>query len=65
MSGSREHELYKRRFSRNVGVGVVLGVFIILVFGLTIAKVSRGDPMEGFDHSVRSSVLPAETQGGY
>ena len=64
MSGAREHELHKRRLGRNVGVGVVLGAFILLVFGLTIAKVSQGGRMEAFDHTYRSSVLPVgESQG--
>lgn len=37
------HELHNRRFSRNVGLGLVLGAFVALVFGLTVAKVSQGD----------------------
>lgn len=40
MSLSRQHEIHKRRFSRNIGLGVVLVAFVALVFGLTIAKVS-------------------------
>jgi len=43
MSFREAHELHKRRFSRNVGLGVVLGSFVALVFGLTIAKVTNGD----------------------
>jgi hypothetical protein len=27
--------------------------FVVLVFGLTVVKVTRGDPMQGFDHVVR------------
>ncbi|UWQ92348.1 hypothetical protein QEZ52_06095 [Aliisedimentitalea scapharcae] len=34
------HELHKRRFSRNVGVGLTLVAFIVIVFGLTVAKVT-------------------------
>lgn len=64
MSGAREHELHRRRLGRNVGVAVVLGAFILLVFGLTIAKVSRGDRMEAFDHTYRASqVPPTATEG--
>ncbi len=40
MSLSKQHELHKRRFSRNLGLGLVLAAFVMLVFGLTIAKVS-------------------------
>ena len=38
-----EHELHRRRWSRNLGLGLVLGAFVLLVFGLTIVKVSRQD----------------------
>ncbi len=40
-----EHEIYRRRFSRNVGVGLVLGAFVLLSFLLTVEKVTHGDPM--------------------
>ena len=43
MSFREEHELHKRRFGRNLGLGLVLAAFVALVFGLTIAKVTRGD----------------------
>ncbi|MCI2394505.1 hypothetical protein [Aliiroseovarius sediminis] len=35
-----DHELHKRRLSRNVGVGIALICFVGLVYGLTVAKVS-------------------------
>ena len=38
-----EHELHKRRRGRYIGVGVLLAVFIAIVFGLTVVKVTRGD----------------------
>ncbi|EAQ02871.1 hypothetical protein OB2597_15855 [Pseudooceanicola batsensis HTCC2597] len=41
MSFREPHDLHKRRWSRNLGLGVVLAVFVSLVFGLTIAKVSQ------------------------
>ena len=47
------HELHQRRKSRNVGVGVALLAMVALVFGLTVVKVKRGDPMERFDHVAR------------
>ena len=43
MSLTREHELHKRRKSRNIGVGLTLAVLIMIVFGLTYVKVTRGD----------------------
>ncbi len=43
MSFRKPHELHKRRFSRNLGLGLVLAGFVALIFGLTIAKVSDDD----------------------
>jgi hypothetical protein len=54
------HELYGRRRSRNVGVGLVLGGFAVLVFAVTVVKLTAEGPVEGFDHAVRASALPAE-----
>ena len=47
------HELHKRRLSRNVGVGLTLVGMVAVVFGLTVVKVTQGDPMERFDHVAR------------
>ncbi len=38
-----EHELHTRRKGRNVGVGLLLGGFVVLVLALTVAKVTSGD----------------------
>ena len=40
MSFKVTHELHRRRFGRNLGVGLVLAAFIVLVFGLTVVKVT-------------------------
>lgn len=39
----KNHEIHTRRFSLNLGLGLVLAAFVALVFGLTIAKVSDDD----------------------
>jgi hypothetical protein len=39
------HALHTRRLSRNIGLGVVLILFVGLVYGLTIAKVGT-DPTD-------------------
>ena len=39
-----QHEIHRRRFGRNLGVGLVLAAFVVLVFALTIVKVSEGAP---------------------
>ena len=38
-----EHELHKRRLSKNVGLGIVLVAFVALIFGLTVVKVTDGN----------------------
>lgn len=38
MSFRPDHELHKRRFGRNLGLGLVLLVFVALVYGLTVVK---------------------------
>ncbi|KPQ07984.1 MAG: hypothetical protein HLUCCA12_02625 [Rhodobacteraceae bacterium HLUCCA12] len=59
MAITRDHELHKRRLGRNVGVGLALVAFIMLVFGLTVAKVQRGGSVEGYDHGYRPGMDPA------
>ncbi|MGC1487073.1 MAG: hypothetical protein WA784_04700 [Albidovulum sp.] len=44
MAIHHEHELHSRRWGRNAGLGLVLLAFVALVFGLTLAKVSRQTP---------------------
>ena len=53
-----EHELHQRRRSRNLGLLAVLLAFVALVFGLSVVKITRGDPMQGFDHTVRPEMTP-------
>lgn len=43
MALNKQHELHNRRFGRNLGVGLVLGALIAIVFGLTVVKVGLGD----------------------
>ena len=45
------HEIYGRRRSRNLGLGLVLAAFVILTFAVTIVKLSEGAEMRGFDHT--------------
>ena len=65
MAITRVHELHARRRGRNIGVGVVLLAFIILVFALSIAKVQGGGSVEAFDHTYRPALDPTvQLQGG-
>jgi len=45
MTFKPDHEIYGRRFSRNLGVGLALAAFVLLSFLLTVEKVTHGDPM--------------------
>lgn len=47
------HEIHDRRKSRNIGLGLTLVGFVAVVFALTVVKVTRGDPMQAFDHVAR------------
>ena len=38
-----EHEIHQRRKGRNVGVGLMLGAFVVLVLALTFTKITSGD----------------------
>ena len=43
------HEMHQKRFSRNLGLGLVLVGFVALVFALTVVKVTQGSMMHQND----------------
>ena len=43
MSLRVEHEIHGRRKGRNVGVGLMLGAFVVLVMVLTFVKITQTD----------------------
>ncbi|RMD94651.1 MAG: hypothetical protein D6811_02385 [Alphaproteobacteria bacterium] len=55
-----EHELHRRRRGRNVGLGLVLGGFVLLVLALTVVKVRRVGfaSLQGYDHVVQPTLVP-------
>ena len=58
-----EHDLHRRRASRNIGLGVVLVAFVAIVFGLTVVKVlqlGEAGQFERFDHVARPQLIPQE-----
>ena len=64
-----DHEIYRRRFSRNRWVGVALGAFVLLSFALTVEKVTQGNPMKairGEGHAVapEDAALQGKTETG-
>lgn len=62
MAIAKNHDLHKRRFSQNVGVGLCLIAFVVVVFGLTLAKVQNGNAVEAFDHVVRPALVEDSSQ---
>lgn len=50
-----EHEIHKRRFGRNLGVGLLLVGFVAVVFGLTVVKVTGVGLKDRFDPSAASN----------
>ncbi|GIT91038.1 hypothetical protein JANAI62_14930 [Jannaschia pagri] len=55
----RDHEVHLRRKGRNFGVLGVLLAFIVIVFGVTVAKIQTGGFSEGFDHVARPALVPS------
>lgn len=53
-----DSQMHRARLSRNLGLGAVLISFVALVFALTVVKVTRGNPMQGFDHQPRIEMVP-------
>ncbi|WP_420861072.1 hypothetical protein [Algirhabdus cladophorae] len=58
----QDHELHDRRSGRNWGLFLVLAGLVAIVFGLTYVKITTGNPMEAFDHSVRPALIQQEAQ---
>ena len=42
MAIKAEHEIHQRRKGRNVGVGLMLAAFVVLVLALTFTKITSG-----------------------
>jgi len=43
MSIQAEHEIHQRRKGRNVGVGLMLAGFVVLILALTYVKITSDD----------------------
>jgi hypothetical protein len=52
------HEIYGRRRSRNLGLGLVLAAFVLLMFAVTVVKLQQGAEVRGFDHTYESLPQP-------
>jgi len=58
-----ESEMHRRRFSRNLGLGLVLAAFVALVFALTVVKVTQGDRMHANDGKPMAGVAAQPATG--
>ncbi len=58
MGIAHEHEIHRRRFGRNLGVGLLLGLFVALIFGLTLVKISDLPPPDAVHPQTQGGVLP-------
>lgn len=52
------HEIYARRRSRNIGVGLLLGAFVALVFAVTVVKLREGVALGHREPAEASQMLP-------
>ena len=48
------HEIYGRRRSRNLGLGLTLGAFVVLIFAVTVVKLFEGAEVRGYDHTYQT-----------
>ncbi|MRX49171.1 hypothetical protein GI374_01690 [Paracoccus sp. S-4012] len=58
-----EHDLHRRRRSRNLGLLVVLLALVALIIGMTMVRVSQGNMMKGFDHRMGDLPPPVVQEG--
>ena len=63
MAFRTEHEMHRLRFSRNLGLGLVLAAFVVLVFALTVVKVTQGDRMHAADVKKNTGVFVQPATG--
>ena len=52
-----DNDVILKRKNRNLWLALSMGLFIVIVFFVTIAKLSDGNFVEGFDHTLRPSLL--------
>ncbi len=52
-----ENDFSSKRKNRNFWLAMCLTGFIIMIFLVTIAKLSSGNMIEGFDHTLRPNLI--------
>ena len=41
-------------------LGLILAIFVMLIFSVTVVKLSNGDKMQAYDHVLRPEMLTDE-----
>ena len=57
---NNDFEIRKRRSSTNIALGLILAIFVMLIFSVTVVKLSNGDKMQAYDHVLRPEMLKDE-----
>ncbi len=56
MSFHPQHDLHKRRKGRNMAVGLLLGAFVVIVFAVSIVKLSQPQNIDRNAPNYRATV---------
>ena len=54
---NQETQVHKSKTAANIGLGLILIAFVILIFSVTIVKLSTGNTIQGFDHVLRPEMI--------
>ena len=54
---NQETQVHKSKTAVNIGLGLILIAFVILIFSVTIVKLSSGNTIQGFDHVLRPEMI--------
>ncbi len=52
--GNTGHEIFRRRGARNLAVGGCLVGVVVMIFAVTMVKLSTGGEIRGYDHTFES-----------
>ena len=54
---NKRHEIYNRRGRNNVWLGAFMGCLVVVIFSVTIVKLTNGSKMQAFDHTLRPEMV--------
>ena len=57
---TKQHEIYKRRGKNNLWLGLIMGCLVTVIFLVTIVKLTNGNKMQAFDHTLRPEMVESE-----